>query len=185
MSAEKVNSEALLNILEDLEEEKQRLKESEEELNNTKNMYNNLLNHVTDLIQSVDKDGKFVHVNKAWKKVLGYSDKEIPSLTFADIIAKDQLKSCNQIFNKIKKGESFSDYQTAFLTKRGHKINVKGDISAIIKDGKFISTMGVFKVIPNNKQEQAYEKAIKKLFSKYNDMPSREELEEVFLGKKK
>jgi PAS domain S-box-containing protein len=41
------------------------------------------------LVQSVDKDGTFVFVNKEWKQVLGYTDEEISSLSIEQIIRKD------------------------------------------------------------------------------------------------
>ena len=56
----------------------------------------------------------------------------------------------------------------------------------MLLDGKKV-ILEVFKDITgvkSKKQDKEYEKALNRLFSKYQDMPTKEELEEVFLGKK-
>ncbi|MEN9222417.1 MAG: CHASE3 domain-containing protein, partial [Thermostichus sp. BF3_bins_97] len=53
------------------------LKESEDR-------YRDLFENATDLIQSVDVEGHFLYVNRAWRETLGYGEEEIHRLTLKD-----------------------------------------------------------------------------------------------------
>ena len=49
-------------------------------------IFRDLMENVTDLIQSVDHEGRYLYVNKAWLAALGYDEAETPALTIQDII---------------------------------------------------------------------------------------------------
>ena len=116
--------------------------------------YMGLFENATDIIQSVDKEGKFVYVNLAWKNTLGYSDEEIKKLSFKDIIAKEHLNRCNKIFKEIMKGKTLENIETIFVTKKGEMISVEGNINANFKDNKFISTTGIFRDTTKRKKTE-------------------------------
>ena len=99
------------------------LKENEER-------FRDLFENATDLIQSVDANGRFIYVNKRWLKTLHYTKKDIENLTFKDIIRKDQIPHCMEIFKRVCNGESFEKIETVFITKDGREIIVEGNINA-------------------------------------------------------
>ena len=125
----------------------------------TEETYRDLIENANDLIQSVDINGKFAYVNEKWRKILGYSDKEVKKLHFTDILRKDQIPHCINIFKKLCKGHSFEHVKTVFVSKKGKEIFVSGNINAQFKDGKFIATRGLFRDI--TKQKRAEEKLLK------------------------
>ena len=116
------------------------LKESEER-------YRNLFENAYDLIQSVNENGNFLDANPRWLEVLEYSKEEVQNLNLTNIIHKDEINHCIEIFDKIKKGESFKNIRTIFITKSGKAIHVEGSSNGFFKDGKFIATIGIFREI--------------------------------------
>ncbi len=126
-----------------------------------------LFENANDLIQSVDENGRFLYVNKKWRDVLGYTDEEARRMAFPDIIHQDHLQACFALFAEIKKGKSLDNVRTQFVAKNGRVIDVDGNISVQMKDGKFLSTWGIFReVIPHTEiedtlqQEQKFSQAL-------------------------
>lgn len=97
-----------------------------------------------DLIQCVDKEGKFVYVNKKWIRTLGYSREEIAKLKLNDILHPDHRRECSQLFKRVLRGETIEDIETVFLTSEGKEIIVHGNVKPRMKDGKFLTTVGIF-----------------------------------------
>jgi len=132
-----------------------------------------LFENAGDLIQSVDENGRFLYVNKKWRDVLGYTDEEARRMAFPDIIHQDHLQECFALFAEIKKGKSFDNVRTQFVAKNGRVIDVSGNISVQMKDGKFLSTWGIFReATPHTeiedtlRQEQKFSQAL------INSLPS-------------
>lgn len=126
-----------------------------------------LFENANDLIQSVDANGRFLYVNKKWRDVLGYADQEALHMAFPDIIHQDHLQACFAAFAEIQKGKSFDNFRTQFVAKSGRVVDVSGSISVRMKDGKFLSTWGIFReTVPHTKiedtmrQEQKFSQAL-------------------------
>jgi len=60
---------------------------AEEALRESEERYRDILDNASDLIQSVDPNGSFLFVNRAWKETLGYTDEEIAGLNVFDVIS--------------------------------------------------------------------------------------------------
>jgi len=132
-----------LVMITDITEQKktlENLKESEEK-------YRNLFESANDLIQSVDAEGKIVEVNPKWLNVLEYTKEEVKTLTLKDILRKDQIPHCIELFYKVCHGESVQHVETVFVSKTGKEILVEGNANGQFKDGKFIATVGIFREI--------------------------------------
>jgi PAS domain S-box-containing protein len=118
--------------------------------------YRDLFENATDLIQSTTPDGHFIYVNRAWRGTLGYSEKEVRELTFSDIVHPDSQTQGMEVFNRLISGEKVERIETVFVTKRGKKVVVEGSVSCRYKDGKPISTRGIFRDI--SARHRAHEK---------------------------
>ncbi|OGJ21294.1 hypothetical protein A3K73_05575 [Candidatus Pacearchaeota archaeon RBG_13_36_9] len=126
----------------------------------TEKEYKEILDNANDLIQSVDKDCNFIYVNKKWKEIMGYSEEDIKSLSLLNILKSDQKTHCMDLFKKVCAGEHLENVNTIFISKNKKEIFVEGNISPKITNGKFISTIGIFRDVTEKKQ---VEKEIEKL----------------------
>ena len=139
----------------------------EEDLHESNKKFQNLVESSHELIQSIDKNGHFIFVNKAWRGTLGYSKKDLARLTLFDVIHPDCLEYCKKLFKKVVSDENVSDIETKFVTKTGKSVYVEGNASPNLKDGDFVSTLGfnrgfalLFPFFPNKNANQRNAKSI-------------------------
>jgi len=135
------------STIRDITERKQMekvLKESEEQ-------YRDLFENANDLIQGVNQDGHFLHVNRAWRETLGYTQEEISRLSLFDIIHSDS-QHCIKVFQHVISGGSVGRTEATFITKDGKKVMVEGSANCRFVDGKPVATQGIFRNITERKQ---------------------------------
>ncbi|MFQ3613499.1 MAG: PAS domain S-box protein, partial [Cyanobacteriota bacterium] len=121
------------------------LKESEDR-------YRDLFENATDLIQSVDSEGHFLYVNRAWRETLGYREDEIHQLTLQDVIHPDSREHCYAIFQQLLSGQTVERIEAAFITSAGEIVWVEGNASCRFLDSKPVSTRGIFRNITGQKR---------------------------------
>ncbi|MFS8889622.1 GAF domain-containing protein [Synechococcus sp. R55.2] len=114
------------------------LKESEER-------YRDLFENATDLIQSVDAEGHFLYVNRAWKETLGYDEAQVYQMTLFDILHPDCREHCQALFQKLLAGEKLERVETAFLTATGETVWLEGNVNCRFEDGVMVATRGIFR----------------------------------------
>ncbi|MEZ4757643.1 MAG: PAS domain S-box protein [Flavobacteriales bacterium] len=121
-----------------------RLKRDQEALKASEERYRDLFENATDLIQSVDPQGRFEYVNTAWHRTLGYSAEELSSLHFMDIVAPDHQAHCRRSFDQLMQGEDPGRIDTVFLAKDGSRVHVVGTSNLRTVEGKPIATRSIF-----------------------------------------
>jgi len=148
-------------------------KHNEKALRESEEQYRDLFENANDLIQSVKPDGRFLYVNRAWRKTLGYTKKEIDGLSLFDIIHPDSQAHCMEVLQHVLSGESVRGVEAIFVSKEGKKITVEGSVSCRFVDGKPVATRGIFRDITERKK---MEDRMQKLYQK--EKKHRQELEE-------
>ncbi|PVX23263.1 MAG: hypothetical protein CW691_11105 [Candidatus Bathyarchaeum sp.] len=123
-----------------------------------------LIDSAKVLITSVDEKGKYVYVNKEWKRAFGYTDEEIKKITIMDTVRSDHKKNCLNDVKLVSSGKQVKDIETVFVTKNGKEIHARGNATPIISNGKVISTVAVFLDITEHKKaENKVKETLKKL----------------------
>lgn len=72
-----------------------------------------------DAICVANKEGKFVSVNPAFEKVLGYSVSEIEGLGFMDLIHPDDVAQTQQVMVSLAKGETVNELINRYRRQDG------------------------------------------------------------------
>ena len=90
--------------------------------------------------------------------MLEYTDEEIEKITLWNILRKDQIPHCMEVFKKVCSGEVVDRVEVVFLSKSGKEIYLEGAANARFKDGKFVATRGIFRDITERKR---FENALK------------------------
>ena len=109
------------------------------------------LDCANDLIQSIDRNGRFLYVNRAWRETLGYDEAEIAALSVFDILDPECREHCATLFRDIAAGKISHTYEVVFVAKSGRRIPVEGKINTDFKDGELVATRGIFRDISQRK----------------------------------
>lgn len=112
------------------------------------------LDCANDLIQSIDRSGRFLYVNKAWRETLEYDDAEIGALSIFDILDPECREHCATLFRDIAEGKISHTYEVVFVAKSGRKIPVEGKISTDFRDGELVATRGIFRDLSHRKEAE-------------------------------
>lgn len=122
----------------------------EDALRESEEKYRDLFENASDLIQSVTPEGRFVYVNRAWMKTLGYSPQEVSGLTLFDIIHPESMGHCMEMFERVMAGETVS-VEAKFVASDGREVMVEGTASCRFEEGRPVSTRGIFRDITMRK----------------------------------
>ncbi len=118
--------------------------------------YRDLFENAHDLIQSVDMQGRFLYVNRAWKRALGYEDAHIPNLTLWDIIHPDSLEHCRQGFQQLIATGSLPFVEVKVRNRDGDTLLLEGSTSCSYDDqGRPLATRGIFRDVTDRKRAEA------------------------------
>lgn len=132
-----------------------RQKQDEEALRESEERYRNLIENAHDMIQSVDAEGRFIFVNAAWLKTLGYTEDDLRGMTLFDIIHPDCRHHCSEIFRKVLDGEPTNNIVATFTAKDGRAVNVEGNVNIRSAGGKVIATQGIFRDVTGRVKAEA------------------------------
>ncbi|MCB0765593.1 MAG: PAS domain S-box protein, partial [Flavobacteriales bacterium] len=133
-----------------------RMKRDREALQASEERYRDLFENATDLIQSVDPDGRLEYVNQAWKSALGYgTDAEIAGLTLEDIVHPDHLRTFMERHASVVAGEQVDRLRTVFIGKDGQEVHVEGTTNLRTVDGRPVATRSIFTDLTNVQAAQA------------------------------
>jgi PAS domain S-box-containing protein len=117
-------------------------------------LFRDLCENAHDLIQCVSPDGRFLYVNRAWLKTLGYEPAEVQRLAVLDVIHPDSRPHCERILNGLMEGHEATRVEVDFVAKAGTRITVEGNVSCRLRSGRLVSTQGIFRDITNRRRTQ-------------------------------
>ncbi|MFN8413953.1 MAG: PAS domain S-box protein [Anaerolineales bacterium] len=129
-------------------------KKVEDTLRHSQLELQDFLNSANDLIQSINMDGAYIYVNRAWCERLGYKEDEAMHLNMFDVIHPDYQEHCMSVFQKMTLTGQAQFIEVAFRTKNGEKVVVEGYLNARMEDGKVVATRGIFRDITRRKQAE-------------------------------
>ncbi|MCF6187359.1 MAG: PAS domain S-box protein [Desulfobulbaceae bacterium] len=122
-----------------------RRKKYEKALRDSEDRFRDLFENATDMLQSIDPDGKILLVNKAWREILEYTEEEVTGRNIFDFLHPDFKEDCMNNFKQIlQDGQEFT-CQTVFLSKTGKEIHVDGRINCRLVDGKPVALRSVYR----------------------------------------
>lgn len=108
-------------------------------------LFRDLCENADDLIQSVSPEGRFLYVNRAWLRTLGYRREEVSSVTFTDVIHPESLDHCRRMLDELLHGRPVVRVEAIFRAKDGHKVPVEGSATCRFEEGRAVSTRGIFR----------------------------------------
>ena len=150
------------------------MKRDEEALRASEERYRDLFENATDLIQSVNAQGRFEYVNTAWRKTLGYGESELEELTIHDILHPAHKTTFREVFDRVMSGGEQAAFSTVFLTKDGRAVTVEGTTNLRRVAGRAIAMRSIFRditgVLAARQQVREHEAKLRALFESSQHM---------------
>ncbi len=138
-----------------------KLKLDQEALQASEERYRDLFENATDLIQSIDLDGRFEYVNSAWLRTLGYGEEELKELNIVDVLDPEFQTDCIQKFKAGSHATGEGIFSTVFIDKQGQQVLVEGTTNIRYSDGEAVGMRSILrdvtKVQAANRQVQEHE----------------------------
>ena len=117
--------------------------------------YRALIEVCSDLVQSVDAQGRFLFVNQTWRRVLGYSEEDLAAMHVFQIIHPDSLAHCQVAFAQLFEGKPLLGAEVSFVAKDGRKVTLLGNVVPRIVDGRVVATKGFFQDVSEQRAAEA------------------------------
>ena len=103
-----------------------------------------LFDNSSDLIQIFNSEWVIRFANEAWKNKLGYSDKDLESLTLEEIVDSEHWDETKRKLEKIAQGEEVEKFETVLVSKYGKNVFVSGKIHCTKERDIPIEYRGIF-----------------------------------------
>ena len=114
--------------------------------------YRDLIENSPEMIHQIDKDGRFVHVNKTELEKLGYSLAEMLKMDVWDIIPADKKANALEYFERLP-SQRHSMLETVFITRDKACIDVEIHSTALLdsETGELIYTRAFVRDVTERK----------------------------------
>jgi PAS domain S-box-containing protein len=129
-----------------------------------------LMENASDIVQSVDVNGRVDYVNLAWCRTMGYSPTEALGLSVFEVVHAAWRRNFQDLFDRALKGETIGSVNTVFVGKDGREIPVEGTINVKFTDGKPGAIRGIFRdVTARRKEEEKRREAEERYTALFNE----------------
>lgn len=138
---------AEITLLEAFDELELRVEQRTAQLKQTHEELQDFFDNASDLIQIVDLEGKFIYVNQAWRRNLGYDDAQIRNLKFWDIIHPQERDRVLDAWQRWQTGAGDSNLEMLFVAKDQTAIAVEGSVNCRWEGNNPVHVRGIFRNI--------------------------------------
>ena len=118
--------------------------------------YRMLVEMSNDLIWSLDLDGRWTFLNRrAAKRIFGLDPEEMLHRSFMEFMTPEQAAKDQEVFEKIKAGDSYLAYETRYITKSGRQADLSFN-ATVLRDerGVVMGATGSASDITERKQAE-------------------------------
>ncbi len=119
--------------------------------------HDKLLDLLLDVVCVVDKEGRFLSVSAASKRVFGYSPEELIGRTTFELMHPDDREATRQLARQITAGQPSADHENRYIHKQGHIVHIMW--SAQWFEAEQVR-VGVARDITRRKQAEARQAAV-------------------------
>ena len=102
--------------------------------------YRTTLENSSELIHTIDLDGKLIWANRSWKEKLGVSDENIAGFDLIDFIDKESLDKFHTLIPRLHQGEIITNLECVFVSKNGTSLNLQGRAIPYYKNNSIVGS---------------------------------------------
>ncbi|MCP1715433.1 PAS domain S-box-containing protein [Methanocalculus alkaliphilus] len=129
------------------------IRKAQERLRQNEEKYRALIENLTELVYSLDTDGKITYLSPNVEGITGYSRDELIGQTIGDFIHPDQVAGQVEVFNKVVAGNPVVT-EFGFRRKDGSYIWMRTSARPVIRDDGVVSIQGILTDITDRKEAE-------------------------------
>jgi PAS domain S-box-containing protein len=95
------------------------LNQKDKALRQTQKTLNSFFEHSIDLLSISDFNGKFLRTNPAWEKVLGWTQVELCSIPYIELIHPEDVESTKIVQQSLSSGDNVVYFRNRYRCKNG------------------------------------------------------------------
>ena len=107
--------------------------------------YRDLVENAHDLIQSVRPDGRFEFVNEAWRRRLGYSQRDLETLTLFDVVDPEHHDPCRDLLQRLARDGQVPHVEMVYRGKNNERVLLEGNMNSVSAEGRLVTTRAIFR----------------------------------------
>jgi len=131
-------------------------KHTEEALQKSEERIRNLFENANDIIYVHDLSGKFLSINTAGERLLGYERSEATSLNISEIVVPEHHSLVReQLERKINGDEKRTPYEIDCLRSDGSRITLEVNSSAVVNGTNVVAIQGIARDVTQRKVAEA------------------------------
>jgi PAS domain S-box-containing protein len=127
--------------------------------------YRALFENANDLIVGTGLDGKILYVNNAWQETLDFNEKEIATLSIAQVVHAESMDNFNQGFRRAASGIKIKQLEVTLVSKYGKRVIVEGSLNCEMDGDEVVSIQCIFRDITERKRSASALKQSEARFS--------------------
>ena len=118
--------------------------------------YKSLIENISDIIFTIDLEGRITFISKRTTEIIGYENEEMIKMNIFNFIAEEDHQRTMKNLQKGMKGERIKHIQMPVIAKSGEKLFFEFSFSRIYKNGAVVGAQGT--AVDINERKRADEK---------------------------
>ncbi|MCF7669713.1 MAG: PAS domain S-box protein [Verrucomicrobia bacterium] len=114
--------------------------------------YMTLVESADEIIFNMDKDGRFISVNQAATKLLGYKIEDIKAKKFGEFVEPEHLEYASAIFSHLMKGEFADDFEADVRSTDGDRLTFEVSAQPLFENDEVVGVAGIARDVTSKKK---------------------------------
>jgi PAS domain S-box-containing protein len=124
-------------------------KQAEAELRESEARYRQLVEDATDVIFTLDLDGRFVSINRRGEELSGYAKAEAEGLDMAEVLTSDSLTLVRRMMAEKLAGTPVTTYEIDLVARDRQVIPMEVSTRLIYRENTPVGVQGIARVVSN------------------------------------
>jgi PAS domain S-box-containing protein len=103
------------------------------------------LDNANDVIQRVDPSGRFLYVNSAWKRVLGYTDEDLDRTRLQEIVHPQHRATLEAELKRVLAGGEPRRFNVEYVAADGRVVILSGSSQPQLIGGEAVATQSILR----------------------------------------
>ena len=137
-------------------------KRYEQEISESEENYRTILENSSEMIQTLDAEGRLLWANRSWKENLGVTDVDIKGERITQFLDAETLQEFSRVIPQLMKGKTVTDLDCTFISRKGNYLKLQGRAIPIYKNGNVVGSQAYLHDITKIKEAEIKLEALNK-----------------------